>query len=297
MKVVMLGYSGAGKTSLISSMYGRFQQPIEGVTLSTASNLHKKLIHSYEQLKKGAYPPLSLYVDSIDMNLCYQGRQIMPFTMVDYRGGILTELESSSEQEQVLTDIASADAVILFIDSHSVQNNIYSDFETALLSDLLASALSRCNYRKSVAIVFTKSDMVDEGSFWRVRRPFEDLIDNLFASENAVVTVYRTAVGKKMMNVEYPMAFSLWSIAVDQYNQVVERHNEVVHDANRYNEKAGITDWFMSKLNDEPTYAELRDDKLERLKEIEEEMNRLKCVYKNLNAYMRAQKFPDFNWK
>ncbi|MCL6590902.1 MAG: hypothetical protein K6U80_13240 [Firmicutes bacterium] len=296
MKLAMLGHSGVGKTSLIAAMYGTLQSPKQGFTLSAQSKIDHDLLSAFQSLKQGKYPPQSYQREVYYMRLKHNNIKVMSFDIIDYRGGILTEFETSTEQNNVLTDISTADSIILFADSYNILYNKEIAFETNILSDLVASALEKCRYRKAISIVFTKTDLIDNSTFDKVRSPLEKLIGNVFHSDNAIGTIFRTSVGMKMNNVEFPILYCICSMLIDYHNDIVRKRNELVEDANRYNSKISFTDWIDSKLAGTSTYREMRDDKLAEVRKLDKQLADLKNHFTSLRSFLVSHQFPDFNW-
>lgn len=209
MKIIMLGHAGVGKTTYMASMYGTLQNPINGFSLRTKEFAHHNdLIQAFNDIRQGRYPATTTQRALYDFSLLFQGNAVFPFQWVDYRGGALLESKESSEQaQQLIRELKEADGIILFCDADpKVRSKIRS--QIARMTALVTWALKDSKFATIIAIVFTKTDLIEEIDN-ELKGHVGGLFEAIHSSKPHVGTLLPIACGKKMVNPEAPVLFVL----------------------------------------------------------------------------------------
>jgi GTPase SAR1 family protein len=235
MKIIMLGHAGVGKTTYMASMYGTLQNPINGFSLRTEDSVHHyDLLQAFNNIRQGRYPATTTQRALYNFSLLFRGNAVFPFQWVDYRGSALIERTGSSEQaQQLIKDLKKADGILLFCDADpKVRTRIRS--QIARMTALVTQALKGSEITTIIAVVFTKTDLVEEIDDELVGY-VGGLLEAIHSSKPHVGTILPIACGKKMVNPEAPVLFVLHfgilfqairlSLEIEEWKQI-EQHFE-----------------------------------------------------------------------
>ena len=118
LNVMMVGFSGTGKTSYMGAMYKIFnQRGYNGFRIRATDDVHHRAFSSIgRRLSEGIYPDGTDVRDIYEFELRHNNEDVLRFNWMDYRGGVLSE-RGNSELEQVVDQIVKADALMVFIDT------------------------------------------------------------------------------------------------------------------------------------------------------------------------------------
>lgn len=257
----MLGISNAGKTSYVAAMYGelsRSRGPFSVMAQRPAD--HQWLSRNATRLLAGNYPAPSDRRATYALTLHYDGSPMLDFIWRDYRGGALTELSDESTQaSQLRTDLASADGVVILIDSTELVDRARA---RARLRPVIAAAvrvLTELDKVTPVVIALTKWDLV-AGRERDVEAVAAEVLGDFVAAVHASDAVYgcllEVACGRQSINVALPV---LWCIHVG----VTAHFGQVVREAElsdrralaAYQQKGMLRD-FGKWLNGTPTSSQ-----------------------------------------
>lgn len=210
-RIVEIGFTGAGKTTYMACMYGVLQRPVYGFTLKAGEEEHNRLIQLYNSIMAGKYPLPSQQRSEYRFQLCYQGNPVVNFVWADYRGSALIEPHNSRDgvAASVFEDIKNADGIIFFCDSQQIKLGTVTKSEIRRATSLVNQALSQIKAKISLAIIFTKSDLIDNFSK-SFLFPIENLLGVIEVSDFVSGVLIPVACNsRKLLNVEFPTLFAL----------------------------------------------------------------------------------------
>ena len=164
MKILMIGHSGAGKTSFMAGMYKHLGEKSTGYGIhSTNEKQKKQLSRLVENLNHGIYPAGTDVQSIYNFEFTMDGQIIMPFDWVDYRGGALSATsENDPELKNLVKQIKSCDALVVFLDGAKLTSSSWEiECEYNAVSSCIDQALDK--KRKSwfpISFVITKADTI-----------------------------------------------------------------------------------------------------------------------------------------
>ena len=238
LRVVMLGHSGAGKTSYMASAYYRLhsgifggRKDVDGFGIKCLNPVdHSRLRELGKRISNGIFPlgtdQRSEYLFQMDFKKFGFGfmaarHELSQFVWADYRGGALEEdTTNSSQARALLQDLNTADAIILFIDSCTLTDGHSSPGRQLVkrLTNLLGNALQQRTSHFSVVIALTKADLtnVSEKNLPAVLSP---LLEALAGSTCSVSTVVPTSCVNECQHIEIPILSVLsWWVIFEMYD-------------------------------------------------------------------------------
>jgi hypothetical protein len=176
---------------------------------------HQWLARNAARLLGGTYPAPSDRRATYGFTLNYQQSPMLDFMWRDYRGGALTELsDESSQASQLRADLASADGVVILIDSTQLADRAHA---RAKLRPVIAAAVRVLTERTTVTpvvIALTKWDLVagrEDDVVAVAGEVLGDLVGAMRASESVHGCLVEIACGAAPLNVELPV---LWCIHI-----------------------------------------------------------------------------------
>ena len=141
MNICLLGLSGSGKTCYLYTATHVLARGVKvnGHTISATSSNRQQAIRlnkGIEQMASGIWPKTSMNSMAYPFDLKIDGKSVFPFTIYDYRGGMLNGLSDKEIGEQLSIDIARygehCQKLICFI--YDKENFLSNPF--GLISDL-----------------------------------------------------------------------------------------------------------------------------------------------------------------
>ena len=279
MNVMMIGFSGTGKTSYMGAMYGQWNnESSDSFSVRAKSDSqHLNLLSLSNKLKRGRYPTGTDMLDRYDFTLAYKGCSILDFSWIDYRGGVLSE-RGSSEMQSVISAINGAHALIVFLDmTQFVSNPSGTGLIVKRLSRLLQNALSdiqnRCNCSFPISIVLTKADMVtdfDAIANSKVYKMLIDIISSLRENEQLSIMLTLTAINADgSMGVQYPFVHSLvWGLAEYKTAMDIEL-GRMAEREERLRNEGGFWDEIWSSFKGEKSKCDLADEEWQRMQQLD----------------------------
>ena len=95
MNVMMIGHSGAGKTTYMAAMYNALYNGIHGFSINSESKkLHKQLTLIANKIQEGYYPSATDIHKIYHFNVLYDGEEVLPLL-----GMIIEEERSFSKKK------------------------------------------------------------------------------------------------------------------------------------------------------------------------------------------------------
>jgi len=212
LKVMMIGFSGAGKTSYVGALYKLLNSrgPNYGFSLKVSGReAHKSLLNVGELIiSHGVYPDATSIRDRYHFELTHSDEEILGFNLLDYRGGVLTE-RGNDELRVIVKQIIQADALIVFLDaSRFVNDSARVIHQLNRIQTLLQQSIVKSNNECFVlSFVISKADCISsERDFYNSQAwlRFEQIKTMLRSNEKVRVLISFTTVGPRCENVRYP---------------------------------------------------------------------------------------------
>ena len=241
MKVLMIGHSGAGKTSFMAGMYKRLGEERSGYGMHTTDEeQHMQLKRLADRLSRGQYPEGTDVQSSYLFNFTRNGKSIMPIEWIDYRGGALTSTDKDDKELKVLTDqIADSDALIIFLDGTKLNE---LRWETQCEFDIIISCveLALKKERKHwlpISMVITKADLITvDDDLLKGLHYFDMFLENAQYSDVVKVSVSRCTVTQDdCESTIYPFLFAMDGILP---NYIVQCREEEAVCKKEYKEQS-----------------------------------------------------------
>jgi energy-coupling factor transporter ATP-binding protein EcfA2 len=209
MRNVILGYTGAGKTTYMATMYGTLRKPAGGFTiLAVTDRAHHRLLRLHRRIRRGEYPKSTEARGVYRFKLCHDGRPVLPFTWVDYRGGALYDTASSTDLKELCDDIRTADSLLVFCAAEQVPGEPPPAMQVGRINTLLLTASGGLDREMPFVVVLTKSDKPARPDP-ALDRAVAGLRGLIAANERLTGTVVRVACGPDPRNVALPLLFVL----------------------------------------------------------------------------------------
>lgn len=255
MDILMIGHSGSGKTTYMAGLYSRMKIGVAGLTINSNFSEYMKAqwnkgnySYSYSDflkqdegldrlsndLFKGRYPDPTMIRQEYYFNLVCSGHNI-PFNWYDYRGGVLMERSTNSnDAKDLINKIRNSDALIVFLDGDTLFQSLDNNSrQYKRLISCVNNAISNVSCEDGVyypiSFVITKGDLYENYDFFETEG-FDYFRQNLFVpmSKNksvmGLITV--TEVNRNnIYNVHFPLLFSVFH-GLYNYAKKVEQEYE-----------------------------------------------------------------------
>ncbi|NEA30708.1 GTPase domain-containing protein [Streptomyces sp. SID13031] len=268
MKILMLGVSNAGKTSYVSSMYGAMSRGHGPFTLRAERPAdHLWLLNNAARIQQGVYPLASDRRSSYNLQLWHSGQRFFDFVWRDYRGGALTELSTTSPQaKQLRADLATADGLVVMIDSTELGNGLRSRSKVRPVVATTLRLLMDRTAPMPLVVALTKWDLVrtrEQETAAAADDVLGDLVRGVGAESHLHGAVVPVACGQSPLNVTLPVLWCLHIGIVAIGNELVaevERNAELVQLAER---KRGVLDRMTSIITGEPSWDQIHRENVQ----------------------------------
>ena len=215
MKILMIGHSGAGKTSFMAGMYKYLGEKKTGYGIQCVDEKQKKQLNRLvERLNQGIYPAGTDIQSIYQFNFTMRGKFIMPFDWVDYRGGALSaSSENDPELNNLVKQINACDALIIFLDGAKLTKyTLETECEYNIISSCVEKALDKS--RKTwlpVSFVITKDDTISPNAKLVGLEYFSTFLEIASNSKIVHAMVCKSAVTKdKCTSTLLPLLFSIY---------------------------------------------------------------------------------------
>lgn len=210
-RIVTLGHIGVGKTTYMASLYGELQRRYSGFTLRAVDTQdHDSLKQMAQGVRKSVYPPPTARRDQYQFVLQLQNDDVLEFVWADYRGGALQELTEMEDAKLLQADLEQADGLMMLCDAHLLAQDATQLRHLRRMVVMVSHALRNAQQPLSLAIVFTKCDMVENFSESMLIH-FSGLIEAINVSKQVQGALIPVSCGRRMMNVPMPLLFALFA--------------------------------------------------------------------------------------
>lgn len=200
MNILMVGHSGAGKTSFMAGMYKYLGDDKEGYGIrATKVQQKQQLERMTKLLDKGMYPSSTDVQQMYNFQLTCKGEDIIPFNWMDYRGGILLSDEPDDEDmNKFMAAISTADALVVFLDGQklSQQTDKWTMEYDILISCIENSLDVKHQSWFPICFVITKCDMVPDGASFYGLKHFGTLFDQIAKSDDVGGMLLQCSINK-----------------------------------------------------------------------------------------------------
>lgn len=187
MNILMVGHSGAGKTSFMAGMYKYLGDDKEGFGIrATNENQKANLQRMAKGLSKGVYPSGTDVQQLYKFQFTCAGEDVMPFNWLDYRGGILlSDNPNDKDMNIFLEQVSTADALVVFLDGEKLSKRTS---KWTMEYDILISCIDRSLDVEHqswfpICFVVTKCDLVPAGGTFYGLEHFHTLFEQISQSK------------------------------------------------------------------------------------------------------------------
>ncbi|MEU3193178.1 hypothetical protein ABZ686_21650 [Streptomyces sp. NPDC006992] len=244
MNVVMLGGSGAGKTTYVSLMYRILADGIGGFSCRAADTAdHRRLLSSGDEVLAGVYPSATSFREVHDLVLRHQGQDVFPFRWSDYRGSALVQRSDDSPQaEELHQDLKRADGIVLFHEAGPRPGRSGDDWLARRMTAAVLRSLGERDERPTpLVIAVTKCDLhaaTGPDAAHRLRAPFSPLIAAVARTAHIRGAVVPLVCGPSPSGVLVPV---LWTLRYG-IQGLMRQVRQAVEDAAAAGQRAAAKD-------------------------------------------------------
>lgn len=237
MNILMVGHSGAGKTSFMAGMYKYLGDSSDGYGIRAKnSNQKRQLERMAQQLSYGRYPSSTDVQQMYNFEFTCNGDDVVPFNWMDYRGGILlSDDPDEADMDKFMEALAQADALVVFLDGTKlIEKTSKWNMEYDILLSCIANSLNvKHQSWFPICFVVTKCDLVPNGaSFYGLNR-FSTLFEQINSSKTVGAMLLQCAITSD----SYFTPFLALSYCIYGGTPIyIQKRNEAMNNAaNRYN--------------------------------------------------------------
>lgn len=247
MKIIMLGSSAVGKTTVMMSTYGMMstQNQFHGFNIrSQSEQAHKSLVNAYRAFKtKGRYPEATTRMESYEYDFSVDGKKIMSFTLLDIRGESIHDYDNRA----LLNELTDSDVVMLFFNGEDVMNNEDLEEDYFDLFSLLNTAFASDSKQRMLMPVITQMDRflpIDDSIVEKLLefcKPMKQMDDK---NDSLSYQMVPTACSRKcMMNLDFLMVqLMLFGYGKDVESKRDALEAEINELKTKWDESLGILD-------------------------------------------------------
>ena len=227
MNICLLGLSGSGKTCYLYTATHVLARGVKvnGHTISATSSNRQQAIRlnkGIEQMASGIWPETSVNSMAYPFDLKIDGKSVFPFTIYDYRGGMLNGLsdEDQNDVEKIFDTFEESSCIVVLVDGDTIMQAL----EPGLLSpahrqnvsfaaqlkarnelNYIESLVKECNGRMSrnvpILLAITKSDIFFPEELDAGKRLLKELLPSVFSLRNdMIVGITAVTLGEDLHN-------------------------------------------------------------------------------------------------
>ncbi|MCL2659927.1 MAG: hypothetical protein FWD64_05345 [Acidobacteriaceae bacterium] len=286
MKILMLGYRDAGKTTYMASAYGMLKRGVKGFYVKGSDDDDSWLSGLYQSICQGRYPLLTDKRGTFKMDLYYYAKLVLPFEWVDYYGGVITEEKSA----QLLTDMDESDGLMMFFEAPALVNGNENVTQLRRMLYLVAKKLITLQDYFTVIVVLTKCDLLSPGiSVDEASAALSKFVSSADGNEKIylrVVPVSCTARG--FANVDLPLLDILDSGLQISCLQIAQKVQQAAVEAVERASNIGFFDWAFSRIAGVETNGEIATRRAKEANEQLDLFQSLKTPMEELSEYVSS---------
>lgn len=227
MNICLLGLSGSGKTCYLYTATHVLARGVDvnGHTISATSSNRQQAIrlnNGIEQMASGIWPETSINSMAYPFDLKIDGKSVFPFTIYDYRGGMLNGLSDKDQDdvEEIFDTFEESSCIVVLVDGDTIMQAL----EPGLLSpthrqnvsfaaqlkarnelNYIESLVKECNERMSrnvpILLAITKSDIFFPEELEAGKRLLKELLPSVFSLRNdMIVGITAVTLGEDLHN-------------------------------------------------------------------------------------------------
>lgn len=297
-RIMMLGFSGVGKSSYMGATYKLLsEKSISGFSIEACPNLngeHEILCNIGDAIAHGVYPSSTDKRKSYSFAFRYDNEVLLTFDWDDYRGGILET--PSQEMVGLYSQLSNTNGVILFFDAIELVNCKNDEkFEKQL--DIFIMMVLEAAHKHPVglfpiAIVITKYDCVSKASL-EDSSNYKKIVNGLFEptrnSSNAISLLCYTSVGKTCVNIQYPLLFTMLNCLSARIDDVMQETKSYNKTAQEYKDKSSIINDISCVFSGETSNSAKASESEKKAQALEKSLSDLKKRMKMLSALIVAE--------
>ena len=215
MKILMIGHTGAGKTSFMAGMYRNLGNKTTGYGIYAINESQRnQLERTSKNLESGIYPAGTDIQSTYQFEFRVNNKVLMPFEWVDYRGGALYSTNNKEAELQILmSQINNCDALIVFLDGTKLTRNSW-DNQTeydVILSCIHQALRQKRTFWFPVSFVVTKFDTLSEDDKLIGLKYFESFFSQCNNSADVHAMLSKSIVNAhQFSSTLYPLLFSIY---------------------------------------------------------------------------------------
>ena len=207
MNILMVGHSGAGKTSFMAGMYKYLGEDKDGYGIRAIKPQQKQqLERMVKLLERGQYPSSTDVQQMYNFQLTCKGEDVIPFNWMDYRGGILlSEDPDEQDMNKFMAAIQTADALVVFLDGQKLSQKTEKwSMEYDILISCIENSLDVEHQSWfPICFVITKCDMVPDGASFYGLNHFDTLFEQIQSSQSVGGMLVQCAINKESFVVPF----------------------------------------------------------------------------------------------
>ena len=227
MNICLLGLSGSGKTCYLYTATHVLARGVEvnGHTISATSSNRQQAIrlnNGIEQMASGIWPEGSINTMTYPFDLKIDGKSVFPFTIYDYRGGMLNGLSDKDQDdvEEIFDTFEESSCIVILVDGDTImqaldpgllspthRQNVSFAAQLKARNELnyIESLVKECNVRMSrnvpILLAITKSDIFFQEELDAGKRLLKELLPSVFSLRNdMIVGITAVTLGEDLHN-------------------------------------------------------------------------------------------------
>lgn len=250
MNILMVGHSRSGKTSFMAGMYKYLGEKTEGYGIKAMDFLQKiNLNRMAKQLSYGKYPSGTDVQQIYKFSFTSSREFIVPFNLVDYRGGILlSDNPDDSDMDKFLDALKESDALVVFLDGEKLSD---SSGKWTLEYDILLSCIERSldvthNSWFPISFVITKCDRISSGSQFYGLSRFTSLFDQISKSKKVGGMIVHSVINSDCYYTPFfVLAYSIYGGSSIYINKRIEAMENAQKRVNKHTPDTMIGNIFV----------------------------------------------------
>jgi energy-coupling factor transporter ATP-binding protein EcfA2 len=292
LRIVTIGHSGVGKTTYMASLYGSLQNSYGGFTLLAKQPDDQKTLRAIaESIRQGVYPPGTSYRTQYEFTLHLHQEPVIEFVWSDYGGSVLGgrvgEQRANMDISELQAELQKSDGLMMLVDGADLARGNMSLSGVRRMLTLVQHALMGNERRLSLAIVFTKADLL--GRFKpEMLRPFVPIIDTVAQSGLVRGALITTACGRYMQNVPLPLLFALHTAVNSHMEELDQSHRSLKSQAADWQRRSegfeGFIDVISSWWNGLPTNGQMAESRRRQADEVDARLRKVRGAVEALSG-------------